>query len=127
VELPGDVRDIFDRLKVELEAGTRVAPPVVCSWCDRPPRTGQRTCISCHAAFMRAWRRQHPLTGEQRRRANARSYAHVYLKRGKLTKAPCEQCGDPDSQMHHPDYNQPLNIVWYCRPCHLAHHRKNRD
>jgi len=71
---------------------------------------------------MRKIRARVPLTTEQRRKMNCRSYAHVYLKRGKIVKGPCEQCGSPDSEMHHPDYSKPLQIVWLCRPCHLGLH-----
>lgn len=71
---------------------------------------------------MRRWRTKHPLTKEQKRRDSARSYAGVYLRRGKLIKQPCERCGDPDSQMHHDDYSLPLDVRWLCRPCHLKLH-----
>lgn len=63
-------------------------------------------------------------TDEQRRRHNARAYARVYERRGKITKQPCRACGASDSQKHHTDYSQPLLIEWLCRPCHLALHRE---
>lgn len=72
---------------------------------------------------MREWRKIHPLTEEQKRRDNARSYAGVYLRRGLLRKRPCP-CGSEDSEMHHPDYSKPLDVVWRCRPCHLRLHRE---
>jgi hypothetical protein len=72
---------------------------------------------------MREWRAKHPLRGEARRRANARRYANVYLKRGKLKQKPCEMCG-AKAQMHHDDYDQPLLVRWLCRKHHLEHHRK---
>ena len=56
---------------------------------------------------------------------NCRSYTHVYLKRGKLLKEPCQVCGNQESQAHHPDYSQPLLVVWMCRRHHLDHHSKN--
>ncbi len=72
---------------------------------------------------MREWRKSHPLTEEQRVRDRARSYANVYLRRGKLSRQPCEVCGSGDSQMHHPDYSKPLEVVWLCREHHLDEHR----
>lgn len=76
---------------------------------------------------MRAWRRTHPLTPEQRRRDNCRSYANVYLRRGKIQRGPCVDCGvEPDEfgdvEMHHADYSKPLEITWLCRDCHLDRH-----
>ena len=57
---------------------------------------------------------------------NCRSYASVYLKRGKLTRQPCAECGSEKSQMHHPDYSKPLDVVWLCRRHHSALHIKLR-
>jgi hypothetical protein len=65
------------------------------------------------------------LTPEQKKRQNARSYAKVYLRRGKLTKQPCEIEGcAADSQMHHDDYDKPLEVRWFCRGHHLDLHQK---
>jgi len=45
----------------------------------------------------------------------------VYLRRGKIHRGPCVDCGvDPEDErveMHHPDYDHPLNVVWLCVPC----------
>lgn len=62
------------------------------------------------------------LTLEQKVKGNARSYAKVYLRRGKIERKPCEVCGAFDSQMHHEDYSKPLEIVWLCRRHHLVEH-----
>lgn len=59
---------------------------------------------------------------EQRKKDNARSYAGIYKRRGKLTPEPCEKCGSLNSEMHHDDYDKPLKVQWLCRPCHLEHH-----
>ncbi len=75
-----------------------------------------------HAAYMREWRKTHPLTPEQKRKDIARSYAGVYLRRGKLKKQPCADCCSPESQMHHEDYDKPLDVIWVCRSCHKARH-----
>jgi len=75
------------------------------------------------AAYMREWRKTHPMSAEQRRKDNCRSYAKVYLQRGKLTREPCCLCDGDGAEMHHPDYSQPLNVVWLCRDHHLALHK----
>jgi hypothetical protein len=74
---------------------------------------------------MRKWRKTHPLTDSQRAKMNCRRYARTYQERGKLVPEKCSTCGKP-SQMHHPDYSKPLEVRWFCRPCHLALHRKER-
>ncbi len=94
-----------------------------CSICNTNPRPlKSKHCNPCHARYMRQWRKTHPLNAEQKRKDICRSYAHQYLKRGKIIKELCKKCGDINSQMHHPDYNKPLLIEWYCRPCHLGLH-----
>jgi hypothetical protein len=71
---------------------------------------------------MRENRRRHlELSPEARLKANCRSYARAYVKRGLLKKAPCP-CGSRRVQMHHDDYTKPLQVRWRCRPCHLALH-----
>jgi len=98
----------------------------LCSRCKiREPRTGGRYCKGCHAAATRKWRKHAYMTDEQRMKDNCRSYAGVYLRRGKIERKPCVKCGEEQSQMHHPDYSKPLWIVWLCRPCHLEHHRES--
>ncbi len=69
---------------------------------------------------MRSWRKTHPLTAEQRKKDNARSYTHVYLTRGLIEKRPCEVCDDPIVQAHHDDYDFPLLVRWLC-PTHHRH------
>lgn len=87
-------------------------------WHERP----HSYCVSCHAAYMREWRKSHPLTVEQRRKMNARCYAGVLLQRGKIRRRPCRVCGAV-AQMHHPDYSKPREVIWLCRKHHLQHHR----
>src|ERR1700744_2693549 len=80
-------------------------------------------CRKCHTEYGRLNRKKHSeRTEEQRKRANARAYAKVYLERGKLTKQPCVVCGCDDSEMHHPNYSKPLFVVWLCRGCHEELH-----
>jgi hypothetical protein len=44
-------------------------------------------------------------------------------KRGKIQSQPCGLCGAEKAEKHHPDYNDPHNIEWLCRSCHLDLHR----
>jgi hypothetical protein len=66
---------------------------------------------------MRRHRATHPLSADQKLKDNCRSYAQVYLKRGKIQRLPCVTCASSAAQMHHEDYTKPLTIVWMCRPC----------
>jgi hypothetical protein len=60
----------------------------------------------------------------QRIRDRARSYAYVYLKRGKLTQLSCEVCWKDETEMHHDDYSKPLEVRWLCRDHHLDLHQR---
>ena len=101
----------------------------------------------CRAHYER-WRRSRPATREadaaydRRRRATpeyleyqrqryrrrkekkaANNAVQVAVRKGELTKEPCEVCGDPKSQGHHEDYAKPLEVVWLCHTHHAERHR----
>ena len=97
-----------------------------CSRCGlQPAARGQAYCLECKAAYMREWRKTHPMNAEQRRRDIARSYVAVYLKRGKISRQPCEECGSTIRlEAHHEDYSKPLEIRWLCRVHHLELHSR---
>ncbi len=76
---------------------------------------------------MREWRKDHALNVGHRKRDIARSTAGVGLRRGKIDPRPCQICGNEDAEMHHPDHELPLVIVWLCREHHLAWHAHWRD
>lgn len=95
----------------------------LCSSCGiQSDRKGQRCCRKCHAEYMSIWRMGTDLTQEQRYKDNCRSYANVYKRHGHLIQEDCQVCGDPNSEMHHPDYDKPLEVEWMCRDCHLELH-----
>lgn len=71
---------------------------------------------------MRGWRKTHHLNEEQKKKANARTYAGVYKRRGLLAQQDCKDCGLKDTEMHHEDYDKPLDVIWLCRICHLKRH-----
>jgi hypothetical protein len=88
--------------------------------CGLEARKGQRHCLACHAAYMRRWRKIHPLTAEQKRRDNCRSYLNVYVRRGKIQRKRCEVCGRKAVEALHLNYAKPLEVKWLCRPHHLV-------
>jgi len=57
------------------------------------------------------------------------------LRTGVLERpAVCDGCGQQPApykdgrtaiQAHHPDYNDPLNVMWLCQPCHHDWHKRN--
>ena len=98
----------------------------ICSRCGGPnERLPQRYCHECHAAYQRKMRPLYSeLTPEQKKRANGSAKANTYKRRGKLVPKPCENCGATKNiQMHHEDYDKPLDVRWFCAPCHRAWHK----
>lgn len=87
--------------------------------CGAPRKAWKSYCPDCARARRPGWS---SLSPEGKRRANARTYLNVYLKRGKVTKKPCADCGSPDVEAHHADYSRPLDVTWLCRECHLKRH-----
>ena len=41
---------------------------------------------------------------------------------GEIQQQPCMKCGKQYGEAHHPDYNQPLLLIWLCHKCHMALH-----
>ena len=94
-----------------------------CSRCGEPSQPTHRWCYECKAEYMRRWRQTRHVSAETRRKENARCYAGVYRRRGKLGPEKCEDCGATEGlQMHHDDYSKPLGVRFKCRSCHAAHH-----
>lgn len=61
------------------------------------------------------------LNPEANRKQKARKKAQRALLNGVIFKHDCS-CGSTESQMHHPDYDKPLEVVWYCKKCHDDFH-----
>lgn len=95
--------------------------PIECPKCGALRLSGFK-CLACHRAYMREWRKTHPLTPAQRMKDTARSYAGVYKRRGILQEQGCSICHAPDAEMHHEDYSKPLDVTWLCRDCHQMTH-----
>ena len=48
------------------------------------------------------------------------------IKKGILSRMPCEVCGKIEVDAHHEDYSKPLDVKWLCRNHHAEHHAKAR-
>jgi hypothetical protein len=46
------------------------------------------------------------------------------IKSGRLQKQPCEYCGAVRAYAHHDSYDEPLNVIWLCQPCHKQRHKE---
>lgn len=53
-------------------------------------------------------------------RVKAHELVTTAVKRGKLQRTPCAQCGATKTEAHHEDYTKPLEVMWFCR----EHHRE---
>jgi hypothetical protein len=71
-----------------------------------------------HDEYGETYRQRHP------QRAGAQGKVHYAVRTGKLTKLPCEMCGNPKSEAHHDDYSKPLDVRWLCKLCHEAFHHQ---
>lgn len=52
----------------------------------------------------------------------ARRIAGNAKKRGLLKEQPCHICGATKVEMHHDDYDKPLDVKWMCPKHHKRHH-----
>ena len=102
---------------------------ITCGSCNGPLEEEligrQRYCRSCKNLHTKLNRKKNSeLTELQKLKANARSYLYVYIKRGKIIKNNCIVCNNSKVVPYHHDYSKPLEVVWYCRKCHLEKHNK---
>jgi hypothetical protein len=68
------------------------------------------------SAKNKRWSENNP---EKRRCHSVVAYA---IKMGTLVRLPCFICGNPKTQAHHPDYTQPLNVIFLCHKHHWEVH-----
>lgn len=95
----------------------------LCSNCKKQKELEtKRYCRSCHNAYMRKWRKTHPLNEEQRIKSIVRNKVAMRIRRGQMQRLPCVICGDPKSECHHEDYSKPYDIVFLCPKHHREHH-----
>lgn len=56
-------------------------------------------------------------------KVNASNAVARAIRKGVLTKQPCEVCGtEVRVEAHHPDYTKPLEVKWLCRTHHREEH-----
>ena len=72
------------------------------------------------AAVMVAWRRWVEANPEKRA---AEVTAGNAIRDGRLKRQPCEVCGDV-AEAHHDNYDEPLQVRWFCRRHHAQFHRR---
>jgi hypothetical protein len=53
----------------------------------------------------------------------ARRYVVHAVYMGRMTRQPCEVCGEHKTEGHHPDYSKPKEVVWLCHKHHMELHR----
>lgn len=77
-----------------------------------------------------------PLSITRPTRSETRRVTRRAISRGVLTRPDsCEECRHEPTPLrngktvgvhaHHPDYNQPLRVIWLCRACHRDWHREH--
>lgn len=67
-------------------------------------------------------------TKEYRKNNPEKYKAHTMISNAirdkKLTRLPCQVCGDTSSHAHHEDYSKPMDVIWLCAKHHQRHHHK---
>ena len=74
-------------------------------------------------AYHREYMRRRYLADEHfREKQKARAAVGHAIRDGLLERRGCESCGNSQSEAHHADYSQPLQVRWLCRTCHENEH-----
>lgn len=76
--------------------------------------------------YQKQYQRQYRRAKESRLKDRARDKVYYAIRCGKLTRKPCENCGEVKSEAHHDNYNKPLEVRWLCRKCHADWHKNNK-
>ena len=54
----------------------------------------------------------------------ARSKLRQAVKKGIIVRKRCGKCGGERVEGHHEDYSKPLEVMWFCRDCHIDRHHE---
>ncbi len=49
------------------------------------------------------------------------------VAKSEIIRLNCEICGNPKSQAHHNNYNEPLKVTWLCKKHHIERHSQMRN
>ena len=72
--------------------------------------------------YMQQRRKNDP---EYAKREDARIVVNIMVRHGWMVREPCAMCGATEKvEAHHPTYEDPIRVVWLCRPHHRAEHRQ---
>lgn len=66
----------------------------------------------------RDWRAADP------RRMRCHNAVRRAIIAGKITRRGCERCDNIKAYAHHDSYDEPLNVMWLCQPCHKQRHKE---
>lgn len=98
---------------IEYARRRRVESPEIISAIDQ--KRGQRPDRKRLAkGYLKSTRARHP------EKYHARMAIANAVRGGRISRMPCEVCGDPKSEGHHDDYSKPLEVRWLC----FKHHRE---
>lgn len=103
---------------------------------DGTKKDGLNTwCRACKSPQMLKWRKRNKgynsehvakyrLENPEKRKAHRA--IERGLKNGSIVRQPCVVCANPKSEAHHEDHSKPLDVIWFCRQHHHAHHESLR-
>ena len=57
-----------------------------------------------------------------KRKIRAQNYINGEIRAGRLEREECAICGSIETEGHHPDYDRPDWVIWYCKKHHAQHH-----
>ncbi len=101
----------------------------VCIHCGKgfvTARLSQKLCSGC-SPTAGAYIAQKKYRARFPKKARAGDIVNKRIQRGvSLVRELCSVCGN-EAEVHHPNYNKPLEIVWLCKKHHVEEHRRLKE